>query len=207
MDFVHPVSSVIPGAQGQVLAVLAETSAELNLRTVARLAGVSASQASRVIPGLVDLGLVERREVPPSSLFCLNRENEAARLVVELARLRDNVLERLGTAAAELPRLPASVIIFGSFARREADRTSDIDVVFVRPDEVDPDDDAWTAGIDRWRENAAATTGNDIEVIDIGLTAAVGKLSDGGQLWEEIARDGVAIFGTSLQELRDMADA
>ncbi|MYD35051.1 MAG: nucleotidyltransferase domain-containing protein [Acidimicrobiales bacterium] len=117
------------------------------------------------------------------------------------------MLERLGTAAAELPRPPASVIIFGSFARREADRTSDIDVVFVRPDEVDPDDDAWTAGIDRWRENAAATTGNDIEVIDIGLTAAVGKLSDGGQLWEEIARDGVAIFGTSLQELRDMADA
>lgn len=207
MDFVHPVSSVIPGAQGHVLAVLAETSAELNLRTVARLAGVSASQASRVIPGLVDLGLVARREVPPSSLFCLNRENEAARFVVELARLRDNVLERLGTAAAELPRPPASVIVFGSFARREADRTSDIDVVFVRPDEVDPDDDAWTAGIHRWRQNARAITGNDIEVIDIGLTAAVGRLSDGGQLWKEIASDGVAIFGVSLEELRDMADA
>ena len=207
MDLVHPVSAVIPGAQGQVLAVLAETFAELNLRTVARLARVSASQASRVIPGLVELGLVERREVPPSSLFCLNRENEAARLVVELARLRDDVLERLGTAAGELPRSPASVIVFGSFARREADRTSDIDAVFVRPDEVDPDDDAWTAGIDRWRENAAAITGNDIDAIDIGLTMAVEKLSDGGQLWEEIARDGVAIFGVSLEELRDIAHA
>ena len=207
MDFVHPVSAVIPGAQGQVLAVLADASAELNLRTVARLAGVSASQASRVIPSLVELGLVERREVPPSSLFCLNRENEAARLVAELARLRDSVLKRIGTAAGNLPRPPVSVIVFGSFARREADRTSDIDVVIVRPDEVDPDDEAWTAGIDRWRESAAATTGNDIEVIDIGLTAAVGKLSDGGQLWEDIARDGVSIFGTSLQELRDMADA
>lgn len=207
MDFVHPVSAVIPGAQGQVLAVLADASAELNLRTVARLAGVSASQASRVIPSLVELGLVERREVPPSSLFCLNRENEAARLVAELARLRDSVLERIGIAAGNLSQPPVSVIVFGSFARREADRTSDIDVVIVRPDKVDPDDEAWTAGIDRWRESAAATTGNDIEVIDIGLTAAVGKLSDGGQLWEDIARDGVAIFGTSLQELRDMADA
>lgn len=206
MDFVHPVSAVIPGAQGQVLAVLADASAELNLRTVARLAGVSASQASRVIPSLVELGLVERREVPPSSLFCLNRENEAARLVAELARLRDSVLERIGTAAGNLPQPPASVIVFGPFARREADRTSDIDVVIVRPDKVDPDDEAWTAGIDRWRESAAATTGNDIEVIDIDLTAAVGKLSDGGPLWEDIARDGVAIFGTSLQELRDMAD-
>ena len=28
---------------------------------------------------------------------------------------------------------------------------------------------------------------------------------DGGHVWEEIARDGVAIFGASLDELRDMA--
>lgn len=207
MDFVHPVNAVIPGAQGHVLAVLAETSAELNLRTVARLAGVSASQASRVMPGLVELGLVERREVPPSLLFRLNRENEAARIVVELAQLRDNVLQRIGAAAGDLPQPPASIIVFGSFARREADRTSDIDVVVVRPDEVDPDDDTWTEGIDGWREKARAIAGNDVEVIQIGLTAAVGKLSDGGHLWEEIARDGTAIFGASLDELRDTADA
>ncbi|MCY4516470.1 MAG: nucleotidyltransferase domain-containing protein [Acidimicrobiaceae bacterium] len=207
MDFVHPVSAVIPGAQGHVLAVLAETSAELNLRTVARLAGVSASQASRVIPGLVELGLVERREVPPSSLFRLNRHNEAARIVVQLARLRDNVLERIGSAAGDLPQPPASIIVFGSFARREADRTSDIDVVVVRPDEVDPDDDAWTEGIDRWRRNAGAIAGNDIEVIEVGLTAAVEKLSHGGQVWDEISRDGVSVFGASLDRLRDLINA
>ena len=50
LDFVHPVEAVIPGAQGRVLAVLAETTAELNLRTVARLAGVSVAQVSRVMP-------------------------------------------------------------------------------------------------------------------------------------------------------------
>ena len=43
MDFVHPIEAVIPGAQGRVLAVLVETTAELNLRTLARLAGVSVS--------------------------------------------------------------------------------------------------------------------------------------------------------------------
>jgi len=57
MDFVHPVQAVIPGTQGRVLAVLAETTAELNLRTVARLAAVSPAQASRLLPGLVELGL------------------------------------------------------------------------------------------------------------------------------------------------------
>ena len=103
MDFVHPVQAVIPGTQGRVLAVLAETTAELNLRTVARLASVSPAQASRVLPGLVELGLVDRREVPPSSLFRLNHENVAAQVVVELARSRDTALEQMGAAARELP--------------------------------------------------------------------------------------------------------
>ncbi len=79
MDFVRPVQAVIPGAPGRILAVLAETAAELNLRTIARLAAVSNAQASRVLPGLVELGIVDRREVPPSALFRYVPENVAAR--------------------------------------------------------------------------------------------------------------------------------
>jgi hypothetical protein len=41
VDFAAPVQALIPGAQGRILAVLAETTAELNLRTIARLSGVS----------------------------------------------------------------------------------------------------------------------------------------------------------------------
>ncbi|MFQ5517665.1 MAG: helix-turn-helix domain-containing protein, partial [Acidimicrobiia bacterium] len=62
MNFARPIEAIIPGVQGRVLAVLAETTAELNLRTIARLSEVSLAQASRVLPGLVELGLVERRE-------------------------------------------------------------------------------------------------------------------------------------------------
>ena len=63
MDFVHPIEAIIPGVQGKVLAVLAETTADLNMRTIARLADVSAAQASRVLPDLVELGLVERGDL------------------------------------------------------------------------------------------------------------------------------------------------
>jgi hypothetical protein len=69
VDFVRPIEAIVPGAQGRVLAVLAETTAELNLRTIAQLAGISQAQASRLLPDLVALGVVERREVPPASLF------------------------------------------------------------------------------------------------------------------------------------------
>lgn len=205
MDFMHPVQAVIPGTQGMVLAVLAETTAELSLRTTARLASVSPSQASRVLPGLVELGLVERREVPPSSLFRLNRENVAAQVVIGLARSRETVLERMGAAANELPLRPVSLIIFGSFARREADRESDIDAVLVRPDEAD--DDIWAAGVEQWRTRVRALTGNPVGVIEISQSEARDKLSNGSELWRDITRDGVVLHGATLDELRTVVHA
>jgi DNA-binding IclR family transcriptional regulator len=69
--------------------VLTETTAELNLRPVARLAGVSQAQASRLLPALVELGVVERREVPPASLFRLVPEHVASRALLDLARSTD----------------------------------------------------------------------------------------------------------------------
>ncbi|MBT8240729.1 MAG: helix-turn-helix domain-containing protein [Acidimicrobiia bacterium] len=202
MDFTRPVEAVIPGTQGRVLAVLAETTAELNLRTVARLARVSPAQASRVLPGLVELGLVERREVPPSSLFRLNHENVAARVVIELARSHEVGLERIGEAAGELPVPPASVVIFGSFARREADRHSDIDALVVRPTGLDEDDDTWTAGVELWRERVRAITGNRVELIEADRAEAAEKLASKRPMWGDIARHGVVVHGATLDELK-----
>ncbi len=202
MDFVHPVEAVIPGTRGRVLAVLAETTGELNLRRVARLADVSAAQASRVLPGLVELGLVERREVPPSSLFRLNQENVAAALIIELSRAHDISLERLRSAALELPLVPASIIIFGSFARREADRHSDIDALIVRPDGVDEDHDTWATGVEQWRQRVRRITGNRVEVIEADRAETARKLSSRSPLWRDIGRDGVVVVGAALEELR-----
>jgi len=207
MDFVHPVQAVIPGAQGRVLAVLAETSAELNLRTIARLAGVSVAQASRVLPLLVELGLVERREVPPSSLFRLERTNVAARAVIDLARSRDTVLDAIGDAAKLMPVVPASIIVFGSFARGEAGAQSDIDAVVVRPDDASDDDDAWATSLEDWRRKVRTITGNSVEVLEISRVEAGSRLASKSRLWRDIVRDGVAVHGLSPAELSESVDA
>lgn len=65
MDYRRPVEALIPGVQGRVLGVLARTSTDLTMRAVAELGGVSPQQASVVIGKLVELGVVERRDVPP----------------------------------------------------------------------------------------------------------------------------------------------
>jgi predicted nucleotidyltransferase len=207
MDFVHPIAAVIPGAQGRVLAVLAETTAELNLRTLSRLSGVSVAQASRVMPGLVDLGLVERREVPPSSLFRLVRTHVAARSVLGLAAARDTVLADIGAAARALTVPPTSVIVFGSFARGEAGPDSDLDVVFVRPPDIGEDDDRWAASIELWRTAVRALTGNPVEILEVDAHQAATRLGNGTPLWQDIRRDGRIVHGLSLDELAGVLSA
>ena len=201
MDFVHPVRAVIPGVQGRVLAVLAEATADLNLRTLARLAGVSVAQASRVMPDLVELGLVERYEVPPSSQFRLNHENVAAQAILDLACSRDTAMHRIGFAANSLSVPPVSIIVFGSLARGEADSQSDLDAVVVRPDETAEDDDAWAAEVERWRSEARAITGNRVEVIEVSHHEVRARLDGNATLWRDIVRDGVTVYGLTIDEL------
>jgi len=202
VDFVRAIEAIVPGAQGRVLAVLAETTAELNLRTIAQLAGVSQAQASRVLPGLVELGVVERREVPPASLFRLIPEHVASRALLALARSTDTVLDEIGRLAASLPHPPVSVIVFGSFARREAGPDSDIDITIVRPVDLDEDDEGWVTSLERWRRDVRRLTGNPVEVLEVSTDEAAAKVAGPSQLWAEIRRDGRVVHGLGLENLR-----
>lgn len=207
MDFVHPVCAVIPGAQGRVLATLAETTAELNLRTLARLSDISVAQASRVLPGLVELGLVERREVPPSSQFRLVRSHVAARAVLQLAAARTTVLAEIGDAASTLTVPPVSVIVFGSFARGDAGAQSDVDAVFVRPKGVSEDDARWADGVEHWRTTVRALTGNSAEVLEVPLGEIAARFSGRQAVWHDIRREGQVVHGLSFAELESTPHA
>jgi predicted nucleotidyltransferase len=206
VDFQHPVEAVIPGAQGRILAVLIDTTAALNLRTLARLARVSPAQVSRVVPGLVGLGLVEREEVPPSSLFRLAHANVAAQAIIQLSRSRETVLEQIGEITSGLPTPPDSVILFGSFVRNEAGVTSDIDTVIVRPDEIDDEDDSWQTSIQYWRQQVGTLAGNPVEVVEVGRTEAASKLKGRSEFWRKVRRDGLTAHGLGVVELIGAAD-
>ena len=200
MDFARPIQALIPGAQGRILAVLTETSAELNLRTLARLSGVSLAQASRVMPGLVDLGVVTRREVPPSALFRLVPDHVAARPLLELARARTTVLEELGRRAATLEPQPVTVVVYGSLARGDGRPGSDIDVLVVRPDGV-ADDAHWHEQLEGWRRRAVELSGNPVELLVVDGAAAARHLRSRRPLWAAIRREGIVVHGASLTDL------
>ena len=202
MDFRHPVAAVIPGAQGHILQALALASSELSVRALARVCGVSAAQTSRVMPGLVSLGLVERREVPPSALFRLNRDHVAAPAILMLAKAHDVAIERLREAARKITVAPINMTLFGSLARGEADAESDADVLVVRPDELSEDDVQWSGGMDRWRDIAEHILGNDVNLLEVSRSEAQRRMGKNTALWRNIEREGIVLTGRALSELR-----
>lgn len=202
VDFLHPVEAVIPGAQGRIVGVLARTSGELNLRTIARLSGVSVAQASRVVPGLIALGLVERREAPPSALFRFVPEHVAAGAVLALADARRLVLDEIGRTASGLDPVPVSVVVFGSFARGEAVGESDLDLVLVRPDVVGEDDAGWRAGVEAWIDRVRRFTGNRVELLEVAEHDAARLLRSRKPLWLDVRRDGILVLGRELALLK-----
>lgn len=201
MDFVRPVEAVVGGAQGRLLAVLLETTAPLTLRRLASLAGVSPAQASRVMPRLVELGIVDRHEVPPASQFLLVRDCVVAQLLLALADTRSTALRQIGEAVSAISPEPVSVVAFGSFARGEADAYSDIDLAVVRRDDVDDDDEGWGESIDAWRRRVRTLTGNDVEIIEATASEATRKLRGRSELWRNIKRDGIVLHGRALDDL------
>jgi predicted nucleotidyltransferase len=196
MEFVRPIEAVVPGVQGRILGVLAATTAELNLRTIARLADVSVAHASRVLPQLVQLGIVERRDVPPSALFALVRDHVAARALLDIADARHRVMHEMEQAIAAMAIRPASVIVYGSLARGEANRASDIDVVVVRPEGIDEDDEDWSLSLERWRTHVARASGNRVEVLELAAAELAKRLSSRAPVWQEIRRDGIVVHGS-----------
>lgn len=200
------VEALIPGVQGRVLGVLARTGSELTMRSVADLAGVSPQQASVVIGRLVELGIVERRDVPPASLVRLANDNSAAQIVLSIADLRRGVLDRIRGLASSIMPTPASLVVFGSFARGEAGPESDVDVLAVRPAGLPIEDDNWTDSLGRWVDVATRAIGNPVNLIEVTAEELPVLLARKGQsFWKDAATDGIVLVGMPLAELATAA--
>lgn len=206
MDYGRPVEALIPGVQGRVLGVLAGTGTDLTMRGVAELAGVSPQQASVVIGRLVELGVVERRDVPPASLVRLSPDNVAAQAVLAVAGVRRTALDRLTALAADIRPAPASLTVFGSFARGEADSASDLDVLAVRPPRLPSSDDGWTDSLGSWADRATRVVGNPVNLIEATSEELPALLRrKGPSVWRDAAIEGLILTGSPLTDLASVA--
>jgi predicted nucleotidyltransferase len=197
------VEAVIPGAAGRLLAALARVEAGLPVSTLARIAGVGRTRASGIIADLSRLGIVDRREVGRTVLVSLDRQNAAGKLVDRLAHLRAEVIAQLRSMAAEVDPRPVTILLYGSFARGEADADSDVDVLAVRPPDADPD--KWSEALSAFAERARSLTGNRVQVLDYDLDdlrrRAGPRSKVGRAFWDAVRRDAIVLAGPKLEDV------
>jgi predicted nucleotidyltransferase len=205
VDYSQPVEAVIPGATGRLLAALARVEAEVPVSILASIAGVGRTRASGIIGELSDLGIVERREVGRTVLVSLARHSVAGELIDRLAHLGSEVIARLRALASELEPAPETVLVFGSFARGEADANSDLDVLAVRSPAADPE--KWATALSVFAEQARELAGSPVQVLDYdldGLRRKAGpKAKAGRDFWSAVRRDAIVLAGSKLDELID----
>lgn len=210
MDLSNPIHSVIPSVQGDVLGVLGRTSRPLSGRGVADLLDGRASTmgVSLALRALVGAGLVLTEEHPPAILYRLNREHLAADAVVELATLRERLIESMHELIATWGQTAYGAWIFGSFTRGTASSQSDIDVMVVRPDEVPFDEEGWRQQVREFSHRVSAWSGNDCRVAEFSLEEFMQLFEGGERLATDLRRDGLALTRRRLPSLRSLkADA
>lgn len=193
MDFVNPVEALVPGVRGKILAACLRSDESLTMRALARLAGVSANQAALVIDQLDDLGLVQRQAAGRSLMVSLVDESPAVASLRRVANLRSETLQLWQERARQLDPAPASMVVYGSWARGEARSNSDIDVMIIIPAGLDATtDDRYREDVAGWCVYAGRVAGLPVSplVIDTDESRAVS-----GKLWANILRDAVVIVG------------
>jgi predicted nucleotidyltransferase len=150
MKLSHPMMSVTGGLEGAVLEVLAGTTSPLGLGDVHRLAAVaSKSGVRKALLRLVDSGIVH---VVPGG-YVLNRDHVASGPIIDLARLRGVLFERITAHIRGWRSRVELAGVFGSLARREGNEDSDIDVLVVADSVPDGAVGGLAAHVEKWAGN------------------------------------------------------
>jgi predicted nucleotidyltransferase len=187
MFFSEPFGGLVPGASGAVLAALLRTGQGMTGRQIHRLVGDEYSlwSVQGALNSLAKLGLVTTMPVGRAHLHSLNEDHC---LVAPLRALADPMGALKETLAAATDDDVETVILFGSIARGEATRESDIDLAVIAAP-------MW----DRRAELQEAVTvrcGNHCDVVVFTKSEFEGLAAVGEPVVGDILRDGIALVGS-----------
>ena len=191
MDLGSPVLDVAPTVRGALLQALARLEQPVTRRQLATAAGVAPGHASAVIAELIQSGLVSEAIAGRSSMVMLNRSHLAAGPVIALAGLRGELIRRLRERLSAWPDLTGAWL-FGSVARGDAERASDIDVLIVAED---LQSDALHERLEGLHADVRAWTGNDLQLVEHSLTSWRALVRAKNPLVDRVRSDGIALAG------------
>ncbi|MGH9245593.1 MAG: nucleotidyltransferase domain-containing protein [Acidimicrobiales bacterium] len=202
MDAAHPYADVIPGPRGRLLATLVQLETPVTVRALGRHAGISPQGALGLVNELGDAGLVFAERAGSALMVSLNREHLAAEPLVALVGLRGGLVQRLTDELRTWPDL-AGAFLYGSTARGDGGRASDVDLLLVAEDTIDDID--WVEATDRLRERVQTWTGNDVQIVEHTRRSFARLVRSRNPLTSALQADGIPLLEGSRALLRGAA--
>jgi len=200
VDLSHPLRSLVPSLDADVLEVLAGVETALGLSQITRVAARGSRMGiSHVVNRLVEHGLVLAEPGNQGHLYRLNRDHLLVPVILAGASMRKTLLDRLSEHANHLVPAPAHVSVFGSFARGEAGSDSDIDVLVVAASEADLD--KMGDPLDELSTDVARWTGNHCQVVAVTASHVRGLHAGGERIVDEWLHDSYLLAGSELAAL------
>lgn len=174
-------------------------------RALARVTGLSQSTAQRGLARLRQAGLVVVEHAPPALIYRANTEHLAMPALAALVRLEEQLRARFAEQVAGWKRQPESLLVFGSVARGQATPASDVDILVVRPQDTEPDEETWQGQLADLADRTLRWTGRRASVIELSAAEARDGLAEREPYLVEADREGWLIAGRALQDLADQA--
>ena len=116
--------------------------------------------------------------------------------------MRAEFLRRMREAIAGWAVQPVHVALFGSAARGDGDVEADIDVLIVRPEEIEEEDQMWRAQVGAFEDAVTRWTGNRVALSEISESEAERLRRDRSPIAKELERDAVVLAGAENDPLR-----
>jgi predicted nucleotidyltransferase len=187
-----------PSVRGALLQALARLEQPVTRRQLASVAGVSPSNASGVIEELIQIGLVSETVAGRASMVVLNRSHLSAAPLLALAGLRGELIRRLRERLSQWPDLNGAWL-FGSVARGDAGKDSDIDLLIVADDLRSVD---LHARLSQIHADVRLWTGNDLQLVEHSMKSWQKLVRAKNPLVDELRQDGIALTADASELLR-----
>lgn len=185
-----PFEAITPTLDGDVLLVLARAEASFTGGQLARMIpDASEDGVRRAAQRLVTQGIVLMERVGQAHNYSLNRKHLVAEPVIAIAKARETLATRVHDRVTAWMEQPNVVVLFGSAARGQMSRDSDIDLLVVGQ------------GTERWDDQlldlelaVRQWTGNDARLLvmrsdDIDTGLGIEPVLD------DITREGQVLWG------------
>ncbi|MDZ7801888.1 MAG: helix-turn-helix domain-containing protein [Trueperaceae bacterium] len=201
MDLSAPYRAILSKDEGAVLSALAGTNASLTGREVARRADSARSTVARILGRLAEHGVVRADQAGAARLYSLNREHLIAESILALVRLRGHLVERLVAELQSWDPPARHASLFGSAARGDGDTRSDIDILVVRPDDVDEEHLRWRQQVDALPARIEDWTGNHASIAEVPEGDLPRLARERRHVATELRRDAITLVGPGAREV------